>query len=40
MKQEQQIIINEYLKFKKLCIGLNIIDLDEIIKLFRVWINS
>ncbi len=36
MKQEE--IIEKYLYFKNICVNKNIIDLDEIIKLFEVWI--
>ena len=29
-----------YLTFKKICVDYNIFDIDEIIKLFEVWIKS
>jgi len=33
-------LIKQYLEFKKDCIEANIIDIDEIIKLFEVWVTS
>lgn len=37
---KQAMFLMRYLKFKDGCIGADIIDIDEIIKLFGVWINS
>ena len=33
-------IIQDYLKFKKLCLDANLFDVDEIIKLFEVWLHQ
>lgn len=32
--------LSKYLGFKEKCINAQIIDIDEIIKLYKVWINS
>lgn len=37
---EEQEFIGKYLKFKESCVSAKIFDIDEIIKLFEVWINS
>ena len=37
---ETKELIERYLEFKKVCIENNIIDTDEIIKLFEVWLNQ
>ena len=36
----QEEIINRYLEFKQKCLEKDIIDINEIIKLFEVWITS
>lgn len=32
--------LNKYLRFKEVCIKNKVLDIDEIIKLFEVWIQS
>jgi len=34
------IFLSNYLKFKESCVNAQIFNLDEIIKLYEIWINS
>ena len=37
--ENQEIIIKQYMEFKEICIEKEIIDINEIIKLFEVWLH-